>query len=71
MYLLSYLGRCCNGLNYSSVPASGCVRGIKALVPSKYVTPALQAAHGLRLAGHVVKKMLSEAGLYRKKMEGG
>lgn len=54
------------------MPASGCVRGIKALVPSKYVTPALQAAaHGLRLAGHVVKKMLSEAGLYRKKMEGG
>ena len=44
---------------------------MKVLVPSKSVIPALQTAHGLRLAGHVIKKMLSEADLYRKKIEGG
>ena len=38
---------------------------------SKSAIPALQTVHGPRLAGYVVKKMLSEAGLYREKTEGG
>lgn len=44
---------------------------MKALVLWKSVIPALQTAHGLRLTGHVVKKMLSEAVLYRRKTEEG
>lgn len=43
---------------------------MKAPVLSKSVIPALQTAHRLILAGHVVKKMLSKADLYRKKSEG-
>lgn len=37
---------------------------------SKSVIPALQTAHGLKLAGQVVKEMLSEADVYRRKMGG-
>lgn len=44
---------------------------MKAPLPSKSVIPAVQTAHGLILAGHVVKKMLSEGDLYRKKLEMG
>lgn len=42
---------------------------MKVPLPSKSVIPALQTAHGLILAGFVVKKMLSESDLYRKKLE--
>lgn len=70
MYLLSYLGQCCNGLNCIALYQPLGVSDVWKLL-SKSVIPALQTAHGLILAGHVVKKMLSEADLYRKKLEGG